>query len=247
MAMLVNRMPRRLLELEERFVELEPKIEHGPSKEALSLLHAMVQELWRDRRTQIDDLDTRLTLQDVADLYKTAPKMDGEAQNQPLPVGTPAPEFTLLDANGRPVSLADYRGRPVVLVFYPLDWSPTCSDQLSLYQSELDEFERYGAQLLGISVDSLYSHGAWAAVRGLTFPLLADFHPKGEVARRYRVWRETDGFSERALYVVDAEGIIRYAHVSPKLGQVPDIYQLFQVLGELSGTGAEARAAAARG
>jgi peroxiredoxin len=121
----------------------------------------------------------------------------------------------------------------VVLVFYPLDWSPACSDQLSLYQSELSEFERAGAQLIGISVDSLYSHGAWAAVRGLTFPLLADFHPKGQVARLYGVMRDSDGFSERALYVIDARGTIRYKHISPRLNHIPDIYELFDQLKQL--------------
>jgi len=84
-------------------------------------------------------------------------------------------------------------------------------------------------------VDSLYSHGAWAFVRGLTFPLLSDFHPKGEVARRYRVWREADGFSERAFYVVDGEGVIRYAHVSPYLHHIPPIEELFQALDALRG------------
>jgi AhpC/TSA family len=89
-------------------------------------------------------------------------------------------------------------------------------DLLSLYQSELAEFEQRGAQVLAISVDSLYSHGAWAAVRGLSFPLLADFQPKGAVAEQYQVYREQDGFSERARYVIDGDGIIRYAHVSPQ-------------------------------
>ncbi|WP_239619945.1 redoxin domain-containing protein [Bradyrhizobium sp. I71] len=117
-----------------------------------------------------------------------------------------------------------------MLAFYPLDWSPGCSRQLDVYQHELEEFQRRGVELVGISVDSLYSHGAWSAVRGLSFPLLSDFNPKGEVARSYRVWREAEGFSERALYVVDADGIIRYAHVSPKLQHVPDIYELFEVL-----------------
>src|SRR5437867_7569883 len=84
--------------------------------------------------------------------------------------------------------------------------------------------------VLGISVDSIYSHGAWAAVRGITFPLLADFHPKGAVAEAYRVYRGTDGFSERALYVVDADGVIRYSHVSPFLHHVPDIRELFGAL-----------------
>jgi peroxiredoxin len=160
--------------------------------------------------------------------------MDGVAQNVPLPVGTPAPDFALPDPNGQLVQLSDYRGKPVVLVFYPLDWSPTCSDQLSLYQSELTEFERRGAQVLAISVDSLYSHGAWAAVRNLSFPLLADFQPKGAVAKQYQVYREQDGFSERALYVIDGEGIIRYAHVSPQLHHVPDIYELFAALDQVA-------------
>jgi hypothetical protein len=82
-------------------------------------------------------------------------------------------------------------------------------------------------------VANLYSHGAWATVRGITFPLLADFHPKGEVAQRYEVFRDTDGFSERALYVVDGDGIIRYCHVSPELHQIPDIYELFEQLDKL--------------
>ena len=218
----------RFSELEERFLELEPRIPEGPDKEAIALLHAMIQEAPRQQFGR--GTSGEPTLQEVADLYKSAPPMDGEAENAPLPAGTPAPDFALRDANGNTVRLSDFRGRPVVLVFYPLDWSPTCSDQLSLYQSELDEFQRRGVQVVGISVDSIYSHGAWAAVRGITFPLLADFHPKGEVARRYQVWREGDGFSERALYVVDGDGVIRYSHVSPELHKIPDIYELFEVL-----------------
>lgn len=228
----------RLNDLEERFGELESSIPEGASKEAISVLHGMIGELWRNLRSGAPPPPDGLTLQDVADLYKTAPKMDGEALNEPLPVGSAAPEFRLPDANGQMVSLSDYHGRPVVLVFYPLDWSPTCSDQLSLYQSDLGEFEKHGAQVIAISVDSLYSHGAWAAVRGLTFPLLADFHPKGEVSKQYQVWRQPEGFSERALYVVDGEGVIRYAHISPTLGRIPDVYELHRVLGELSGESA---------
>jgi len=218
----------RFSELEEHFLELEPSIPEGPEKEAIALLHAMIQEAPRHPAGRAAGGEP--TLQDVANLYKSAPPMDGKAENLPLPVGTPAPDFALRDAKGETVRLSDFRGRPVVLVFYPLDWSPTCSDQLSLYQSELEEFQRLGAQVVGISVDSIYSHGAWAAVRGITFPLLADFHPKGEVARRYQVWREADGFSERALYVIDGDGIIRYSHVSPELHKIPDIYELFEVL-----------------
>ncbi len=147
--------------------------------------------------------------------------------------GTEAPDFELPDQDGNPVRLSDFRGRPVVLAFYPLDWSPGCSRQLELYQQELAEFEARGATPIGVSVDSIYSHGAWAAVRGLTFPLLSDFAPKGEVAKRYGIWREGDGFSERALYLVDAEGVIRWAHVSPELHHLPDIYELLDALDDV--------------
>jgi len=159
---------------------------------------------------------------DVRDLYRTAPPMEGERVSPGLEAGAPAPDFTLPDQDGHLVRLSDFRGRPVALVFYPLDWSPGCSVQLELYQQEYDEFAARGVQPIGISVDSLYSHGAWATVRGIRFPLLSDFHPRGEVARRYRVWRERDGFSERALFVVDEHGIIRWSHVSPQLHHLPD-------------------------
>ncbi|WNV75247.1 peroxiredoxin [Geodermatophilus sp. DSM 44513] len=228
--------PSRLQQLEERFAELGDRLDDSPVTEALSVLHAIVQEV--ARQAPPPSLDpagsTGTTLQDVADLYLTAPPMSGAAESTGLPVGTAAPDFTLPDANGQPVSLSDFRGRPVVLVFYPLDWSPGCSRQLELYQQELGEFEARGASVIGVSVDSIYSHGAWAAVRGITFPLLADFHPKGEVARHYGVWRESDGFSDRALYVIDADGVIRYADVSPRVEHLPDIYDLYAALDQLT-------------
>jgi peroxiredoxin len=221
--------PQRLYELTQRFTALEPQLKDSPEKQALSVLHGMIQEMWHHvQATQIPVHGP--SLEDIANLYRNAPKMEGPAVSTPLPVGTPAPDFELPDANGQPVRLSDYRGVPVVLVFYPLDWSPGCSQQLDLYQQELDEFERRGAKLLAISVDSIYSHGAWAAVRGLTFPLLSDFHPKGSVTRQYQVFREKDGFADRALYVLDEDGVIRYAHVSPFVHHIPSIYDLFQVL-----------------
>lgn len=221
----------RLGELEDRFSKLEPRLADSPEKEAISILHAMMLEGWRRERG--DDGAAGPTLEDIANLYKTAPPMEGKAENQGLPVGSQAPDFALSDANGKKVRLSAFRGRNVVLAFYPLDWSPACSDQLSLYQSELEEFQKHNAQVLGISVDSIYSHGAWAAVRGISFPLLADFNPKGEVARRYRVMRDTDGFSERALYVIDSSGVIRYRHISPELPKIPDIYELMDQLQQL--------------
>src|SRR5438128_7442503 len=134
---------------------------------------------------------------------------------EPLPAGTPAPDFELPSTPDQKVSLADFRGQPVILAFYPEDWSPVCSDQMALYQEVLPEFQRSGAELMGISVDGIWSHLAFAKDRNLHFPLLADFEPKGEVARTYHVYRDTDGTSERALFVIDADGIVRWSYVSP--------------------------------
>jgi peroxiredoxin len=133
----------------------------------------------------------------------------------PLPVGTQAPAFELPSGPDQTVSLAELRGRPVILAFYPADWSPVCSDQMALYQAVLPEFQRFGAELLGISVDGIWSHVAFAKDRNLRFPLLADFEPKGAVARAYHVYRGHDGTSERALCVIDADGIVRWSYVSP--------------------------------
>lgn len=224
----------RFEHLEQRFVDLAGRIPESAEREAISVLHAMIHELGRSARPAPPATEGGMTIEDVASLYEHAPKMEAPAENEPLPVGTKAPDFALPNANDDMVRLSDHRGRPVVLVFYPLDWSPGCSQQLDLYQSELEEFERRGAQILAVSVDSIYSHGAWAAVRELDFPLLADFHPKGEVARAYGVFRDSDGFSERALYVIDADGVIRHAHVSPWLHHVPDIYELFAALDDLT-------------
>src|SRR5229473_7301862 len=133
----------------------------------------------------------------------------------PLPAGTKAPNFELPSTPDRTVSLAEFRGQPVILAFYPEDWSPVCSDQLALYQELLPEFQRFNAELLGISVDGIWSHLAFAKDRNLHFLLLADFEPKGQVARTYGVYRAHDGTSERALYVIDAAGVVRWSYVSP--------------------------------
>lgn len=170
------------------------------------------------------------SLPDVRDLYRTAPPMNGSRVADGLPVGTAAPDFALPDAGGDLVRLSDLRGTPVALVFYPLDWSPGCSVQLELYQQEFDQFADRGIRLLAVSVDSIYSHGAWAAVRGIRFPLLSDFNPRGEVARRYGVWREEDGFSERAVYLIDREGIIRWTFIAPELRMLPDFDELVTAL-----------------
>jgi peroxiredoxin len=133
----------------------------------------------------------------------------------PLPAGTTAPDFELPATPDQKVALSDFRGQPVILAFYPGDWSPVCSDQLALYQELLPEFERFGAELLGISVDGIWSHLAFAKDRNLHFPLLADFEPKGQVAQTYDAYRAEDGTSERALFVIDGDGVVRWSYVSP--------------------------------
>jgi peroxiredoxin len=122
--------------------------------------------------------------------------------------GERPPEFTLPCGPGPAISLAALRGRPVVLAFYPADWSPVCSDQLSVYQAILPEFEAYNAALIGISVDGVWCHRAFAEARSLTFPLLSDFEPKGQVSRDYGVYRFGEGVSERALFVLDHTGVV---------------------------------------
>jgi peroxiredoxin len=133
----------------------------------------------------------------------------------PLPPGTKAPDFELPSTSDKTISLADFRGQPVILAFYPADWSPVCSDQMTLYQEVLPEFQKFNAALLGISVDGIWCHLAFAKDRNLHFPLLCDFEPKGEVARTYQVYRAEEGTSGRALYVIDGEGMVRWSYLSP--------------------------------
>lgn len=132
-----------------------------------------------------------------------------------LQPGTPAPDFTLDVSPGRQASLSQYRGRPVILAFYPADWSPVCGDQMGLYNEVLDEFAAFDAQLLGISVDGVFCHAAYGKQRKLKFPLLADFEPKGHVSRLYGAYRHAEGVSERALFVIDRSGIVRWSYLSP--------------------------------
>src|SRR5271170_7647836 len=135
--------------------------------------------------------------------------------SQILAPGTSAPDFTLHVTPDQKLSLSELRGRPVILAFYPSDWSPVCGDQMALYNEILPEFAKHGAELLGISVDGVWSHDAFAKDRHLHFPLLSDFEPKGEVARKYGAYRPIDGFSERALFVIDKKGIIFWSYCSP--------------------------------
>jgi peroxiredoxin len=133
----------------------------------------------------------------------------------PLSAGIPAPDFSLKSTPDETVSLREFRNRPLVLVFYPADFSPVCGDEMTLFNEILPEFSRFNAQLLGISEDNVWSHIAFSRARNLKFPLLSDFHPKGSVAQQYGVYREKDGTAERALFVIDGDGIIRWSYVSP--------------------------------
>jgi peroxiredoxin len=146
--------------------------------------------------------------------------------------GTPAPDFTLSDQDGKEVSLSDLRGQTAVLAFYPLDFSPACTDQLSVYQEVLADLEARGARLHGISVDSAFCHKAFREHLGITFPLLADFEPKGEVARKYGVYIEERGHSERALVMVAPDGMVQWSHRSSTPLEIPGANLIFDALDE---------------
>lgn len=139
-----------------------------------------------------------------------APEVEG-----PLATGTVAPGFSLMASTGDMVSLGDFLGRPVILVFFPAAWSPVCGDQLTLYNEIVPLFEEYNAQVLAISVDGVWCHRAFAENRNIRFPLLTDSHPKGVVARAYGVYDRDKGLSRRALFVVDGEGLVYWSYVSP--------------------------------
>jgi peroxiredoxin len=141
--------------------------------------------------------------------------------------GAQAPDFTLPDQDGHRVSLSALRGHTVVLAFYPADFSPVCTDQLSVYQEVHGELEARGAKLLGISVDGAFCHRAFREHANLEIPLLADFHPKGEVARAYGVWSDEYGVSSRAL--VGPDGTVEWSYMSPPL-EVPGANLIFDAL-----------------
>jgi peroxiredoxin len=168
-------------------------------------------------------------------MSKPKNQQETSGPNSVLGPGVPAPNFKLRSTQplrpdretGAPdfklqtlppdqfISLSELRGRPVILVFYPADWSPVCGDQVVLYNELLPEFQRFNAALLGVSVDNYWCHLAFAKDRKLRFPLLSDFEPKGAVARSYAAYRQQDGISERALFVIDADGKIRWSYLSP--------------------------------
>jgi peroxiredoxin len=151
----------------------------------------------------------------------------------PLAPGTKAPEFTLKVTPDQSVSLADFRGKPVILAFYPEDFSPVCGDEMALLNEVLPEFQKYNAQLLGISVDNVWSHLAFVKDRNLHFPLLSDFNPKGAVSKKYHAYNEDAGVAKRALYVIDGAGIIFWSYISP-IGINPGANGILSALQSLS-------------
>jgi peroxiredoxin len=148
--------------------------------------------------------------------------------------GTPAPDFTLPNHRGEKVGLKDYRGRKVVLCFYPNDFSPVCSDQLSVYQEVLAQVREAGAELVGISTDGSWAHNAFRKALGLEMTLLSDFHPKGEVSRAYGAYLEEWGTPNRSLVLIDEEGVVRWVHAEETPLTIPGANLIFDALEDLN-------------
>lgn len=163
----------------------------------------------------------------------TAEQNPGNGVGAILAAGTPAPSFNLKAAPDKSYSLSDFKGKPLVLAFYPADWSPVCGDQMALYNEMLEEFAGYNAQILGVSVDGEWCHKAFAENRHIRFPLLSDFEPKGAVSRSYGAYESKGGVSQRALFVIDGNGVIRWSYLSP-MGVNPGADGIFAALDELT-------------
>jgi peroxiredoxin len=146
--------------------------------------------------------------------------------------GTQAPDFSLPDSEGNMVALGDFAGRKLVLCFYPLDFSPVCSDQLSIYQEVLGDIEAQGASLVGVSIDSAYCHRAFREHLNLTMPLLADFHPKGAMSRAYGAYQEEFGTDNRSLVLVDGDGVVGWSYATDSVKDIPGANLIFDALGD---------------
>ena len=147
-----------------------------------------------------------------------------------IEAGEKAPDFSLPNHKGEQVSLSDFRGRRVMLAFYPNDFSPVCSDQLSIYQEVKPSLDEAGLEVVGISVDHSWAHRAFRKQLNLEFTLLADFHPKGAVAERYGAYLPDYGTSNRSLVLIDPEGVVRWVHESPTPLEIPGANLLFDAL-----------------
>jgi peroxiredoxin len=156
-----------------------------------------------------------------------------------IAVGTQAPDFTLPDHRGEDVSLGDYRGRKVMLAFYPKDFSPVCSDQLSIYQEVKPQLDEQGLELLGVSIDHSWAHRAFRKVLGIEFTLLADFLPRGEVMEAYGAYLPDRGTSNRSLVLIDEAGVVRWVHECEAPAEIPGANLIFDALGELAAESAQ--------
>lgn len=153
--------------------------------------------------------------------------------NRVLAAGQAAPDFRLRTTPDQCIELNELRGKPTVIAFYPADWSPVCGDELALYNELLPDFQRFNASIVGISVDGVWCHVAYAKDRNLRFPLLSDFEPKGGVARTYGAYRHQDGVCERALFVLDGDGVIQWSYLSP-VGVNPGADGILRALEKMS-------------
>ena len=149
-----------------------------------------------------------------------------------IAVGQPAPEFTLRDQDQKDIKLSDYRGKNVVILFYPLDWSPVCTDEHACFMSSFGQFEKLNAQVLGLSVDSHWSHKAFAEKMGVAYPLLADFHPRGAVADKFGVYHADKGITGRAIVIIDKAGTIAWSK-NYDIPTVPDMKEVEQALTQI--------------
>jgi peroxiredoxin len=147
--------------------------------------------------------------------------------------GTKAPIFTLDVTPDQTLSLSECHGKPVIILFYPADWSPVCSSEIALFNEALPEFRKYQAELLGVSVDGHWCHAAFAQHYHIHFPLLSDFEPKGEVAKKYGAYRDKAGVCERALFLLDKEGTIAWSYLSP-IGENPGVDGVLDALEKLT-------------
>jgi mycoredoxin-dependent peroxiredoxin len=151
----------------------------------------------------------------------------------PIAVGQSAPDFSLKDQNQQDVKLSSFKGKKnVVIVFYPLDWSPTCTKEHACFVNDLKGFEQLDAQVLGLSVDSTWSHKAWAEKMGIAYPLLADFHPRGAVAGQFGAYLEERGITGRAIAIIDKAGKLAWFK-QYDIPVVPDIEEVKRALAQI--------------
>ncbi|MGA8075240.1 MAG: redoxin domain-containing protein [Candidatus Acidiferrales bacterium] len=146
-----------------------------------------------------------------------------------IQVGAAAPDFALKDQNQKEVKLADYRGKKVVIVFYPLDWSPVCTNEHACVVNDMKRFTQLEAQILGISVDSPWSHKAFAEKMGITYPLLADFQPRGAAADKFGVYLADKGITGRAIAIIGKDGKVAWFK-QYDIPTVPDMNEVAQAL-----------------